>query len=124
MSEYFKWDGFESIYLEDSFVLKIEESKEEISFKVEVVLTEGHPKYVTPKPNERYCYEIAKIIFKGLKSVEWLDKNNEPFIDANNSEDFGNIDTFELLSGKYHLLGDWGEVLICSEAPILEWLEE
>lgn len=122
MSKYYEWEKFKYIYLEDSFVLGIEESEKEISFTVEAVLTEDHPMYSPPSQNEQYCYKRARIVFKGVKNVKWLERNSKPFTDANGSEDYGNIDSFELSSEGYHLLGDWGEVIICSETPNLEWL--
>ncbi len=122
MSKYYEWDKFKNIYLEDSFVLRIEESEEEISFTVEVVLTEEHPMYSSPHQDEQYCYKRARIVFKGLKYVKWLERNSQPFTDADDSEDYGNIDSFELSSEGYHLLGDWGEVIISSVPPTLEWL--
>ena len=123
MSRYYEWNEFKGIYLEDSFVLEIKESEEEVSFAVEMVLTKEHPMYSKPKRKEQYCYRRAKIIFKGLKKVKWLKKNIKPFTDADGSEDFGNIDSFELLSGGYHLRGDWGEVIIFSDPPSLEWIK-
>jgi len=122
MSKYYEWDQFKNIYLEDSFVLRIEESEEEISFTVEVVLTEEHSMYSSPRQDEQYCYKRARIVFKGLKDVKWLERNSQPFTDADDSEDYGNIDSFELSSGGYYLLGDWGEVIISSAPPTLEWL--
>ncbi|WP_419621166.1 hypothetical protein, partial [Thiolapillus sp.] len=41
-----------------------------------------------------------------VKSVKWLNKNTRPFTDADDSEDYGNIDFFQLSSDGYHLSGD------------------
>lgn len=114
MSNYYLWDNFKNIYLEDSFVLGIEESNAQISFFVEMVLTEKHPMYSPPNEDEEYCYKKGKIIFYEPKFVKWIKKNTQPFTDADESEDYGNIDFFELSSEGYHLLGDWGEVVINS----------
>ncbi len=122
MRKYYEWDQFKDIYLEDSFVLGIEEFEKEISFTLEAVLTEKHPMYSPPNQDEQYCYKRARLVFKDLKSVKWLERNSEPFTDADGSEDYGNIDCLELSLEGYHLLGDWGEVIICSETPSLEWL--
>ncbi|MEN3156870.1 hypothetical protein ABC502_00640 [Alkalimonas sp. NCh-2] len=120
MSKYYEWGVFKNIYLEDSFVLRIDESEEEISFTVDAVLTEKHPKHAPPSQYEQYCYKKARIVFKGLKSVRWLEKNSMLFTDADGSEDYGNIDSFELSSEGYRLLGDWGEAIICSDPPDFE----
>jgi len=123
MSQYYEWENFKDIYLEDSFVLGIDESEKQISFTVEMVLTEKHPLYKPPCEGEQYCYEKGKIVFQDLKSVEWLNRNMQPFTDADNSEDFGNIDFFASSSAGYHLSGDWGEVMINSAHPKVVWLK-
>ena len=56
MSKYYDWDSFKNIYLEDSFVLGIEESDNQMSFIVEMVLTENHPMYSSRHKDEQYCY--------------------------------------------------------------------
>lgn len=122
MSKYYEWDNFKSIFLEDSFVLGVDESERQISFVVEMVLTEDHPMYSPPREDEQYCYKKGKIIFKDLKGIRWLNRNMQPFTDADESEDYGNIDSFELSSEGYHLLGDWGEVIINSSEPKVVWI--
>lgn len=124
MSKYSEWDGFEEVYLEDSFVLEIKESEKQLSFLVELVLTEKHPLYSVPKENEQYCYKNAKIIFKSVRNVKWVEKHFKQFIDAEGEKDYGNIDSFELTSEGYHLLGDWGEVIINSDPPVLIYVDD
>jgi len=120
MSSYYDWEGFTDIYLEDSFVLGICESPNEISFIVEAVLTELHPLYTPPESDEQYCYKTAKIVFQGLKCVKWINRNEAPFTDASGEEDYGNIDVFELSNDKYVLAGDWGELQVTS-SPV-KWI--
>lgn len=122
MSKYYEWESFKNLYLEDSFVLRIENSEKQIVFTVELVLSEEHPKYSPPNQGDQYCYKKATIIFGGLKSTEWIERNSQSFIDADNSKDFGNIDVFEQTPEGYHLSGDWGEVKIDSNPPALEWV--
>jgi len=122
MSNYYEWDNFKNIYLEDSFVLSIEEFEGALSFIVELVLTENHPLYSSRDAGEQYCYKKGKIIFQELKSIEWLNRNTQPFTDATGSKDYGNIDTFILAADGYHLSGDWGEVIVDSSPVKLEWL--
>jgi hypothetical protein len=122
MTKYYEWDKFKYIYLEDSFVLEIEESESQLSFTVEAVLTEEHPMYSPPKQDEQYCYKRARIVFRGLKNVEWLERNSKPFTDGDGCDDYGNIDCFEFSLEGYHLVGDWGEVIIWSNQPDLEWV--
>lgn len=122
MSKYYEWGDFKHIYLEDSFVLNIEESEIQISFTVEMVLTENHPLYTPPSSRDKYCYKTGKIIFRRLESVSWISKNMQQFIDADETVDYGNIDLFELNPDGYHILGDWGEVIIEAPSLKLEWV--
>lgn len=122
MSNYYEMDDFKNIYLEDSFVLGIEESEDELFFIVEMVLTEAHPLYTPPNASEQYCYKTGKIGFQELKSVEWLNRNTKPITDAEGSEDYGNIDSFTISPEGYYLEGYWGEVKINSSPPKVVWL--
>lgn len=117
MSSYFEWVGFKDLYLEDSFVLGIDEKEGEIKFKMEFVLREKHPLYNQPKQGEEYCYKKGSIIFEGVRSIEWLERNDTYFIDASGEEDYGNIDIFELKGSAYFLSGDWGRLKLESLPP-------
>lgn len=120
MSKYYEWDGFENIYLEDSYVLGIKYSGRELSFIMELVLTENHPMYSPPKESEQYCYRNGEMIFKNVSEVKWINRSMQPNIDFDGAVDYGNIDSFELSEGGYHLEGDWGEVIVYSSEPELE----
>jgi hypothetical protein len=120
MSDYFEWNNFENIYLEDSYVLGIDESQDSIVFSIEAVLCENHPLYSEPLKNEQYCYRNGKIIFTGLKSVTWIEKTFRPSTDATGEIDYGNIDAFKLTPNGYYLEGSWGEVVIDSDPPTIE----
>lgn len=122
MSNYYHWEGFAGIYFEDSFVLGIYESSNEISFIVEAVLTENHPLYTTPESDEQYCYKKGKIAFQGLKRVKWISRNETPFKDVSGEEDYGNIDVFQLSNDQYFLSGDWGELEVTSSPVKWIWI--
>lgn len=121
MSNYYEWKEFEHTYLEDSYVLNINESNHKIIFYIEIVLTENHPLYTVPNKDEKYCYKNGKIVFENIKNIEWLNKNNKPSIDAAGEEDYGNIDCFEIIEGIYHIAGGWGELKLKSAPAKLEW---
>lgn len=123
MNKYYEWNDFEHVYLEDSFVLGIEELEEQVIFNLAVVLVESHPLYVTPKEDEQYCYKRGRIFFHNVESVRWINKNMQPATDANGEVDFGNIDVFELTVNGYYLEGSWGEMTIKSSKPLLTWLD-
>ena len=121
MSEYHEWNSFENTYMEDSFVLDIQESDTQLSLTVEIVLTEEHPLYKPPTETEKYCYRAGNIVFNDLVSVRWLARRMQPITDADDRIDYGNIDIFEQTSDGYHLVGDWGEIVVSSSPPVIEW---
>lgn len=112
---------FKGLYLEDSFVLQIIETKELVSFQMEFVLTKEHPSYQEPLDNEMYCYRYGVIDFIAPKRVLWEYRNQKVVsIDANGENDFGNIDIFSKYRDVYSLEGDWGSVLIhCKKIEVI-----
>ncbi len=121
MNNYHEILGLDNLYLEDSFVLGIDESNEEVTFIMDFVLTEKHPKYSQPRPDENYCYRKGKIKFIKPKSIRWTSRNEISFVDKNNEIDFGNIDSFILDGDKLMLNGDWGELEISPENVVVEY---
>ncbi|GJM41427.1 MAG: hypothetical protein DHS20C20_17090 [Ardenticatenaceae bacterium] len=116
---YFEFEGFQYVYLEDSFVLEIRESQNEFLLMLEVVLTEKHPLYSLPTPSEMYCYKTASINFPDVKAIDWQVKNSSKYLDANGEYDLGNIDSFFFEGDYYFLDGDWGKVKIKSSKPVI-----
>ncbi len=121
MTNYHELDEFKDVLLEDSFVIGIKESEVEISFSSELVLRENHPMHRPPKIGEQHCYQDADIIFSNVRHIEWLEKNNSSFTDANGSVDYGNIDIFQFSSKGYYLEGDWGRIRISSDTPTIRY---
>ncbi len=120
MMNYFDIAGFEHVYLEDSFVLSIEESDDQVIFIVELVLTEGHPLFSKPRDDEQYCYRKGKIKFMSCRSINWHSRSNMQSVDKNDEVDLGNIDSFIKNSSKCSLAGDWGEIEIMSDSVTVE----
>jgi len=116
---YWQFPGFEHIYLEDSYVLGIEAKKASVKILLEAVLTEKHPLYSQPLSGERYCYRRMKIKFPKPQSYNLVPQNMSPIPNPDGSIDLGNIDNFFLANGKYHLLGEWGEITLVSDSPEL-----
>lgn len=113
----------EHVYLEDSYVLDIKEKPLSLEFLLELVLTENHPDFSPPEPDEQYCYRRAWLVFPGLQGVRWLNKTMKPYTDATGSTDYGNIDVLIAENGKYRIEGDWGIVEVESSAPTLKLIE-
>lgn len=105
------------VYLEDSYVLAIEESSHSLTFRLEAVLTPDHPRYRPPRAGEQYCYASGTLTFASVDRIEWISRTSARYQDANNEEDQGNIDYLDSEAGKFHLGGDWGEVRIWSAHP-------
>lgn len=101
-----------NFYLEDSYVLSIDEVARSLIFELEAVLTKNHPQYEEPKNGEQYCYRKVLLRFFSADSIEWLDRLFIGFIDSTGDLDYGNIDSFVSDDGAYILSGDWGRVII------------
>ena len=117
--EYHQLSGLDNIYLEDSYVLGVEENESEIRFRLELVLTERHPAYSPPKPGEQYAYRRGEIVFPAATEKSWIRKSMHPNPDPSGEPDFGNVDAFFGIGGTYHLSGEWGEIRISSDSPVL-----
>ena len=108
-------NGLDQIYLEDSYVLTIAESPDAVVFEMEFVLREAHPRYRGPRDGEQYCYRRGTLTFPKVRSVGWKRRTVH---EGKPRDDLGNIDTLEDLgSGQFHVVGDWGEVLINGDDP-------
>lgn len=115
---YWQFSGFENIYLEDSYVLSIN-AKTSIQILLETVLTENHSLYTQPLPGEQYCYRRMTVNFPHPQTYDLVLNNISPIADPDGSVDYGNIDEFFSADGKYYLRGEWGELTIVSDPPIL-----
>ncbi|WP_236267809.1 hypothetical protein, partial [Pseudomonas simiae] len=79
---YYDENCFANVYLEDSYVLAIEEGISTLSFVMELVLLESHSLYVKPASDEAYCYRNAHIHFCLTQRVLWHDRSVLVFRDA------------------------------------------
>lgn len=109
---YYEEPLLSGLYLEDSYVLSINEGVSTLVFELEAVLTEKHSKYEKPQENEYYCYRRVSLSFLDVVSLEWLDRGFLVFSDSSGESDYGNIDKFNVGDGWYALSGDWGAVVI------------
>lgn len=112
MIDYPKFPGLAGVYLEDSYVLAIDEAPQQLSFTLLAVLTPEHPAYHAPPPGEHYCYANGKLAFTNASRIEWLRRSSRRYVDAAGDEDLGNIDVLTRSDGAYFVEGDWGEVRI------------
>lgn len=115
--DYSELPGLSTYYLEDSYVLGINSEPGKLIFRLEVVLTEDHPRYQAPGPDEQYCYANGSLIFSDVVSHDWVSENLRTFTDAAGEEDMGNIDFLKKEDDRWRVGGEWGEVLIRSGTP-------
>ena len=109
------------IYLEDSYVLGIDETPSRIVFTLDAVLMPGHPQYRDPDPGEQYCYAHATLELNNVTKIQWITRSNRTYTDATGEQDCGNIDNFQRVDDHYDISGDWGHVLVYAETePRLE----
>ena len=119
--DYWKFQGFENLYLEDSDLLGLD-TDSQVEARVEAVLRESHPDYHEPKPGEQYAYKNIVIVFPNLRNYRWLKKKMVPARGPDGGVDYGNIDEFYCSNGRYFLTGDWEKIEIDSEPPVLRCL--
>lgn len=112
MQTYEKIELFKNVYFEDSYVTSIEADEAGVTFRLELVLTQGHAQYRPPHENEQYCYANAALILEKASSVVWKKISMSGSTDKNGRIDFGNIDSFRCVSNAFFLEGDWGEVVV------------
>lgn len=114
---YYELPEFAGVYLEDSYVLAIDENPQTLTFLVEFVLTESHPDYSPPREGEQYCYATGTLTFEHPDKIEWLERGHQVYTDASGEEDLGNIDYLVEEDGHWRAGGDWGEVVVHTSRP-------
>jgi hypothetical protein len=117
MIDYNSLPGLVGVYVEDSYVLGILESSEQVVFRLDAVLTPAHPAYRPPRPGEHYCYAHGSLVFPDVTDVAWLNRNSGHYVDASGAEDVGNVDNLTSDGGAFVVEGDWGAVRISSSQP-------
>lgn len=118
--DYTALPGVAGVYLEDSYVLEISESRDRLVFDLDAVLTPEHAAYHPPRPGEQYCYAHARLVFPDVELVEWVTRSACCFTDATGEVDLGNIDTLTVDGNLFAVAGDWGIVRIQSTPPRIE----
>lgn len=121
ITDYYQIPSFENVYLEDSFLLEIEENYRKVLMRLEVVLTEDHALYEKPLLDEQYCHRNARLIFSDFEKLIWLKKRFTPYTDATGEIDYGNIDFLYLSNGVFDIGGDWGHLRIFGGKIVLEF---
>jgi hypothetical protein len=61
--------GFNHLLMEDSFLLGIFAEGDDLILKVEFALSQQHPLYRDPLPNEARCWRRGEVRFQGIEVV-------------------------------------------------------
>lgn len=109
-TRYHKLEGFKHVYLEDSYVMDIEEAPGRLRMIIDTVLVPGHPDYQPPRSGEWACFKLTELDFTGVTEINWLRRHAEPIVGPEGEQDFGNIESFTLEDSYYELEGEWGHV--------------
>lgn len=117
MQNYTDFPSLEDVYLEDSYVLGISEQDGTLVFRLEAVLTPGHPRYRAPRPGEQHRYVDGTLTLGPATEIRWLRRSPQTYVDAAGDTDLGNIDTFVQREGRFEIEGDWGHVVVRTEEP-------
>ena len=121
-TSYEELSGFEDVYLEDSYLLGIDEEAQSLVLTVELVLRETHELYQPPKVDEQYCYRRARIVFDDVRELRWVKKRLQPVPGPDEPPDFGNIDWLFIEDNHYEIGGEWGAIELDSASPRIEYL--
>ncbi|WET82614.1 hypothetical protein P3102_16115 [Amycolatopsis sp. QT-25] len=116
MKNYTDFADLAHVFLEDSYVLAIDETSVSLAFELDLVLTPSHPRYHEPRSGEQHCYVDAVLTVSGATKTDWVTRSTQTFHDATGEEDLGNIDSFRYQDGYYEITGDWGRVRVFSTA--------
>jgi hypothetical protein len=123
MIDYKSFPGLAGVYLEDSYVLGISASTEQVVFYLDAVLTPEHSAYHRPRSGQHFCYANGRLVFSDVTHVVWLSRNGNHYTDASGDEDLGNIDVLTVDGDAYVAEGDWGAVRISGAQPRFELSE-
>ncbi len=112
MQNYTLIPSLSKVVLEESWVLGIEARPGILTFTLDMVLTDKHPRYHPPRPGNQFCYLTGTVKFVGATALTWLNQGARPSRDANSELDYGNIDALVFEGDHYQLEGSWGEIVV------------
>lgn len=102
----------DNLHFGGSYVLNIEVKPYAFRLDMDFALTPRHPEYKAPSSMEQECYRRGTLVIDGFKKFLWAASGIRPSRDANNENDYGNLDSFVFSEGNWKISGDWGVVEI------------
>lgn len=121
ITDWRKLREFAAVDLTKSFLLSCETMSSTLLIEVDLLLTPDHPFYEMPRPAQRVCIRPAVIEFPYCDSItgDGLEAGRTPAAAAG-SIGHGAITGFQRLAdGRYCICGEFGELFIDAERPIL-----
>jgi hypothetical protein len=115
--------GFESVVLEESYVLDVVARPGEVEVPLDLVVLPGHASFSGPADGDRFCYRRATIRFVSVSELSWKQQGRKPAVDSSGELDWGSIDFFGQIEGEWRLDGDWGEIRVKAGSVQLRMIE-
>lgn len=100
------------LLLQESYVLHVEATPGQLAISALFALTERHPDYAPPGPDDYLCYRRGVLVLSGVTSLEWRDQGAPPSRDATDELDHGSIDYLRYDGGQVELGGDVGQFVV------------
>ena len=116
---------FAGVDLEASYVLSWSMQGETLLIDLDVHLLPGHPFYETPRPSQKACIRAAIIEFPYCASIRTNDGNDgtSPAVAASRLQ-MGKLGSLSVIAdGRYELRGEFGNVQLEAERPLLRLKE-
>jgi hypothetical protein len=110
VNSYLELPDLAEIVLEESWVRGVVAEPGVVRFDIEFVLTEQHPAYHAPLPDEQFCYHRGSLSMGGVTRSVWAGQGATPARDADDEIDFGHIDALSWDPEHVTLEGDWGQM--------------
>jgi hypothetical protein len=117
---------FASVDLAESFVLTWQFTSGALLIDVDLFLCSTHPFYEKPRPSQGACFRPAEIQFPECTVLNGVrsDKADADIANIASAVGSGKIsDLRRIGEGLYRLSGQFGDIEICAERPILRLKE-
>jgi hypothetical protein len=117
---------FASVDLAESFVLTWKFASGELLIDVDLFLCPTHPFYEKPRPSQGACFRPAEIQFPECTVLNGVrpDDPDSDIADIASAVGSGKISDLQRIGeGVYRLSGQFGDIEICAERPILRLKE-
>ena len=101
---------FEGIDFERSYLTGVIYDDESLSLEMDFLLTEGHPRYVEPQPEDEGCYRGGYIRFADINDLQ-IDKAKPTDGEA---EDYSIIYAVSGDGNRFEFSCGWGEIKVAA----------